>query len=162
MTENEYTKDVVGYEGLYTVNVLGQIWSIKRNKYLTPCNNKFGYPCVCLYKNGKARSEKVHRIVAKAFILNPLDKPQVNHIDGNKENNKVWNLEWCTDGENQKHAFAMSLRRGHKVRIIETGEVFSSLVECAKAINGSNADISRCLLGKTETHKGYHFERVVE
>ena len=162
MSEKEYVKDVVGYEGLYTVNALGQIYSIKRNKYLVPCPNRFGYSCVCLYKDGKNKSEKVHRIVAKAFIANPLGKPQVNHIDGDKENNRVWNLEWCTNKENQKHAFAINKRSGYKVKIIETGQVFSSLVDCAKAINGSNSDISRCLLGKTKTHKGYHFEKVVE
>lgn len=162
MTESEYVRHVVGYEGLYVVNALGQIYSVKREKFLVPSNNKFGYPCVCLYKDGKSKQHKVHRIVASAFILNPMNKPQVNHIDGNKENNRVWNLEWCTNRDNQKHAVAINIGNCYKVRIVETGEIYPSLVECAKAIGGSNADISRCLLGKTKTHKGYHFERVVD
>ena len=87
MTEKDCIRDVIGYEGLYTVNVLGEIYSVKSKKKLSPCVNRFGYMNVCLYKNGKQKTEKVHRIVASAFIPNPLNKTQVNHIDGNKKIN---------------------------------------------------------------------------
>ena len=160
MTENDCTRDIPGYEGLYTVNVLGEIYSIKRNKVLIPCENRFGYMNVCLYKDGKQRSEKVHRIVANAFIPNPLNKPQVNHIDGNKKNNCVWNLEWSNCSENVRHAYDSGIRSGVGVRIVETGAEFSSISECARSINGSDADIGKCIYGERETHKGFHFERI--
>ena len=62
-----------------------------------------GYLRVYLYKNGKRKHHKIHRLVAKAFIPNPNNKPQVNHIDGNKQNNSITNLEWVTDEENKLH-----------------------------------------------------------
>lgn len=62
-----------------------------------------GYLRVYLSKNGKRKHHKVHRLVARAFIPNPDNKPQVNHIDGNKHNNSITNLEWVTDEENKLH-----------------------------------------------------------
>ena len=62
-----------------------------------------GYLRVHLYKDGKRKHKKVHRLVANAFIPNPEGKPQVNHIDGNKQNNSITNLEWVTDAENKEH-----------------------------------------------------------
>jgi hypothetical protein len=60
---------------------------------------------ISIYKNGKRKSEKVHRLLAQSFIPNPENKPQVNHIDGDKSNNKLSNIEWCTAKENIQHAF---------------------------------------------------------
>ena len=67
-----------------------------------------GYLRVYLYKNGKRKHHKIHRLVAKAFIPNPEDKPQVNHKDGNKKNNSITNLEWVTDEENKLHRESIS------------------------------------------------------
>lgn len=158
----EIKKDVVGYEGLYLVNELGEVYSVKSGRQLTPCENRFGYLNVCLRKSGKGKTEKVHRIVAKAFIPNPENKPQVNHIDGNKKNNCADNLEWVTNSENKKHAFVSGISKNCiRVRIVETGEEFPTICECARHINGSNANIHACISGKRKTHKGFHFERVV-
>lgn len=162
MTEHDYVRPVKGYESLYTVDALGNVVSVKRNKKLTPCEDKFGYMKVVLSKNGKQCQKKIHRLVAEAFILNPLNKPQVNHIDGDKKNNCVWNLEWCTNSENMHHMYETGMGNGVKVRIVETGEVFNSVFQCAKHINGSDANILHCLQGKRKTHKGYHFERLGE
>lgn len=161
MTGQEYFRPVKGFEGLYEVDVLGNVFNARSKKKLTPCEDKFGYMKLCLRKNGKAYQKKVHRIVAESFILNPLKKAQVNHIDGNKKNNCVWNLEWCTNSENMHHMYEMGLANGIKVKVVETGEVFNTVFQCAKAINGNDADILRCINGKRKTHKGYHFEKVV-
>lgn len=164
MTREKIVRDVVGYEGLYTVDIFGNVVRTKDNKVMRQQQNKFGYMNVSLNKDGRQHQHKVHRVVAEAFISNPLNKPQINHIDGDKLNNVVWNLEWTTPKENNIHASDTGLvKTARKVRIVETGEEFSSLGSCARRINGNAGDISRCLDGRgTKTHKGYHFEEVKE
>ena len=95
--ENEVWKDVVGYEGLYQVSSFGKVKRLKNGKerILKPQPNGFGYLFVNLYKNKINKHFKVHRLVAKTFIPNPDNLPQVNHIDEDKTNNHVDNLEWC-------------------------------------------------------------------
>lgn len=72
-----------------------------------------GYTFVQLRKNNKTKCLSVHRLVAMAFINNPKNKPQVNHINGNKKDNNVENLEWCTQGENNAHAYRNGLKKHH-------------------------------------------------
>lgn len=122
----EIWKDVRGYEGLYQVSNLGRVKSLERQvklrqytKNLPEKNmkltlNKRGYLYVHLCKNGKYQGYRVHRLVAMAFIPNPHNKPQVNHIDRNVLNNSVDNLEWCTNAENMKHASATGFRKVKK------------------------------------------------
>ena len=112
----EYWKDIKGYEGLYQVSNLGNIKSIdrsiKRSTSLMKLKSKpisqyvgnRGYPMVSLCINGKCKRYLVHRIVAIAFLPNPLNKAYVNHIDGNKQNSNLENLEWSTPTENSIHA----------------------------------------------------------
>lgn len=102
--ESDYSKDVLGYEGIYTVNKNGDVFSIKRNRFLNPSINKDGYSCVSLSKNGKSKQHRVHRIVAESFLENPENKRTVNHINLNKQDNSLINLEWATDFENINHA----------------------------------------------------------
>jgi len=97
-------KDVVGYEGHYSVTEDGRVWSHKRNRFLVGGDKK-GYRGVLLSKPGEKRVYKtVHRIVAEAYLPNPENRPQINHIDGDKLNNAVSNLEWITAKENLLHA----------------------------------------------------------
>lgn len=108
--EKEIWKDVVGHEGLYQVSNLGRVKSLPRNgtilteKIIKPHLLKSGYLQVELSKNNKMHGYRVHRLVAESFVLNPEQKECVNHIDGDKTNNKVENLEWVTRSENQLHA----------------------------------------------------------
>ncbi len=102
---------VPNYEGLYEVSNLGKIKSINYNhtkveKILAEKSHKSGYKTVVLCKNGEKKNKSIHILVASAFIPNPQKKCQVNHIDGNKSNNCVENLEWVTASENIRHSFA--------------------------------------------------------
>ena len=102
------TKDIKGYEGLYSVSSDGRIWSEYTKKYLSPGCTR-GYLVVSLSKDGTSKSFKVHRLVAEAFLPNYVEGLVVNHIDGNKQNNLVDNLEFVTQKENVRHSFSMGL-----------------------------------------------------
>jgi hypothetical protein len=104
--------EVVGFEG-YRLSSNGDIFSFKRyrnGKLISPYTDKDGYLCISLRVNGSSKAEKVHRAVAKAFIPNPDNLPQVNHKDGNKKNNNVENLEWVSNIQNQRHAWNNNLK----------------------------------------------------
>lgn len=101
----ELWKDVVDYEGLYEVSNYGRVKNKKRDRLLSPHSDRAGYIKVGLYKDGKQKGQFVHRLVAMAFIDNPEEKSDVNHIDGDKSNNHVENLEWNTRSENLTHAY---------------------------------------------------------
>lgn len=121
--KNRIWKDIPEYEGLYQVSNLGEVKSLSKNRnafnsyyvskerILKPALNDSGYKIVVLTKNKKPKSLRIHRLVALAFIDNLENKPQVNHKDGNKTNNNVENLEWCTNGENGKHAYKLGLKK---------------------------------------------------
>ncbi len=103
-------KDVVGYEGLYSVTADGRIWSYgkcnnnQNGKYLKLANHHTGYATVSLRKNKRRHTLVVHRIVAIALLPNPLLLPQINHKNGVKTDNRIGNLEWCTGSQNKLHA----------------------------------------------------------
>ena len=99
-------KFIPGHENYYSINRNGEIWGYRSQKFIIPAANRAGYPVIWL--QGRTRKERkhyyVHRLVALTFIPNPNNKPEVNHIDGNKQNNHVSNLEWVTHQENMQHA----------------------------------------------------------
>lgn len=117
------------YENMYQVSNIGRVRSVDRDVYCEVSPNKLqhifgkvlkqginqkGYPIVYLSKDGKQKTITVHRLVAKAFIENPLSLPQVNHKDGCKTNNYVGNLEWCDNSYNQKHAWANGMQPSYE------------------------------------------------
>lgn len=104
---NELIKDVKGFEGLYQVTANGSVWSIRTSKFLKARPDRDGYMRLGLTKCGKQSTMFIHRIVAEAFIDNPENKPEVNHIDCNRANNKLENLEWVTHAENMEHRSKM-------------------------------------------------------
>ena len=115
---------VRNYEGYYEVSESGEVRSVDRILSVTDqsdrlfkgkilyqtTNVQVEYKQVSLWKNNKGTSLYVHRLVAEAFIPNPQNKPEVNHIDGNRQNNHISNLEWVTSGENSLHAAKTGLR----------------------------------------------------
>lgn len=103
-----------GFENLYKVSESGKVFSVRAARFLKGSLDSYGYPIVSLHNKGYSKSRLVHRLVAKAFIPNPENKPQINHIDGNKQNNHVSNLEWSTNSENIKHAYALGLAASQK------------------------------------------------
>lgn len=117
--EGEIWKDVIDYEGIYLVSNLARVKRImsRKNPTCDIMNNIYhpsGYVHISLTNNGKGRNFKLHRLVAIAFIPNPENKPQVNHIDGNKLNNLPSNLEWNTSKENINHAWETGLSKAKK------------------------------------------------
>jgi hypothetical protein len=100
------TTDIEGYSGIYQVNEHGEVFSHSRKRgNLRPAVNSNGYLSVILCKDGEYKSFTVHRLVAISFIPNPYNLPQVNHIDGDKLNNDVSNLEWVSNQANSQHRF---------------------------------------------------------
>lgn len=97
----------------YLVNKNGDVFSLKSDRLISQRFDRYGYPRVNLYEGVKNHTVTTHRLVAKAFVPNPLDLPEVNHIDGNKANCHASNLEWVTSSGNQKHAFQLGLQVGH-------------------------------------------------
>lgn len=118
----EVWKNVDGYDGMYQISNNGRVKSFQprggdnngkvrtgKAHYLTPSLSTTGYFRVSLVTNNKKKDVKIHRLVAMAFLPNPDNKPYINHKDGNKTNNAVSNLEWCTQTENINHAVKMGL-----------------------------------------------------
>lgn len=105
-------KDIKGYEGLYSADDSGKIYSHKSKRFLTTGNpdSLWNYSYVCLRKNGVSKIYPLHRLIAETFIPNLEGKTIVNHKDGNGRNNCVDNLEWITQKENVAHALANNLK----------------------------------------------------
>jgi hypothetical protein len=148
----EIWKDIPSYEGYYQVSNLGNFKSLPRiikyksnglrnypSKLLLKETTKDNYQRIVLMKENIKNRYMVHRLVAITFIQNPEEKSFINHIDGNKSNNVVSNLEWCTASENMIHADLTGLRdmskhhpsNSRKIKCIETGEIF---ISCLKAL----------------------------
>lgn len=97
-------KPIKGWEDKYLVYSDGRVYSLLRNKFLSPRLSLDGYERVCLFDDGKRYEYRVHRLVAEAFLENPENAPQVNHKDFNRQNNCLENLEWCTNYENVQYS----------------------------------------------------------
>ncbi|AWD92331.1 HNH endonuclease domain protein [Enterococcus phage ZXL] len=171
----EHWRDIKDYEGLYQVSDLGRVKRCKGSysrseRILKPQFNNHGYLRVHLYKNNKPTHIRVHRLVAEAFIPNLENKPEVNHLDEDKTNNMVSNLEWCTRNENVNHGTRNKriskklkvISKGTKIKAIDiaNGEwnEYCSIRECARQLELDSSNIRKCLNGERRHTGGYMFE----
>ena len=167
----EIWKDVVGYEGLYQVSNLGRVRSLDvvdrlgrlhKGKIRVSKDNGTGYQTLPLKHDGKQKMVTVHRMVAIAFVDNPYNLPEVNHIDGDKTNNRASNLEWCDRRYNVKHAVKNGLHTyfgQRKVMCVELNRVFESVKDAEKWVGVKGSRISNvCQLKRgCKTCGGYHW-----
>ena len=143
-------KDIKGYEGIYGITSCGKVWSYKNECFLKPISNKKGYMRVNLCKDGKVKSYKIHRLVAEAYIPNPDNLPQVDHIDENKTHNYVNNLQWITNRNN--------CRKSNNKPILQydLDGNFIREWECAYDVGKvAVKNINHCLNGRTKSAYGY-------
>lgn len=139
----------------YLINTNGEIISKRLKKPLKKRKIKNGYYQVCLCNNKKRKYLLIHRLVAQTFIPNPLNMPQVNHIDENKNNNNVSNLEWCTAQYNTDYSKSTKITAINKKSGLILQE--KSLNEICREYNFDLSNVWRCYKGKQKTHKGFVF-----
>ena len=148
----EVWKDIKGYEGTYQVSSYGRVRS--KNGIRKPQRDKYGYYQIGLHKNGNRKFFKVHRLVAQAFIPNINNFPQINHKDEDKSNNKVNNLEWCTNKYNMNYG-TRNEKAGNsiskKVICVTTGEKFSSAKKAGEKYNVDQSSIAKNCRNKLKT-----------
>ena len=155
----EIFKDIKGYEGLYQISNLGRIKSLNYNrtgkeKLLKQNINSNNYCKITLSKNNVRKNYCTHVLVAKTFIENPNRLPCINHIDGNKQNNHIDNLEWVTYKQNTEHAYKHNLMKHFKVKVIQYDKNMN--------VNTSKMNIIKCCKGVNKTAKGYIWKYLKE
>lgn len=169
----ETWKDIADYEGLYKVSSHGKVYSCITGKILNTRLSSSGYLKVQLYKNNQPKTVYIHRLVASSFLDKKSENLEVNHIDGNKTNNNIENLEWVTKSENQIHAIKNNLRKSSPM-LGKTGRKnpkskpvlqfsmqgkflaeYACISEAARSVNCKHSSISACLSGRKKTAAGY-------
>ena len=166
--EKEIWKTIKEYPD-YEVSNLGYVHRKGRASPLKAGSHSMGYLQVGLSHNGKHTTRSVHRLVAQAFIPNTKNKPQTNHIDGNKQNNIVSNLEWCTPKENASHAYETGLIKDFSFKIKpvvaymgEVMHIFESLNQAERETGTLTGDISLCCSNKKgrKTANGFYWRYI--
>lgn len=174
---DEIWKDIIGYEGLYQISNLGRVKSLGNNKSrkekilkLTKKRvKKSTYYTVNLHKNGAVENFRVNRLVAQAFIPNPYNLSDVNHIDEDTLNNVVSNLEWLSHKDNcnygtrntrMSESNTNNLKRSKQIVCIETGIIYPSVHEASRKLNINYGNLYRALKHKEKTCGGYHWDYI--
>lgn len=161
MTKHEIWSQHPTYTN-YEISTSGQVRRIYKNhsRKLTPYTGTDGYVYVTITIKCISHSRAVHRLVAQTFIPNPENKPQVNHLDGNKTNNNLLNLEWATSSENIMHSYKTKLRKPphqKKIMCLETKEIYESIHSAERATGVCFANISACCRKKIKSAGDLHW-----
>lgn len=146
--------------GNYLVYQDGRVYSINRNIFLKPAYDERGYLRIGLSNNGVSKTYKLHRLVAEMFIPKIEGKTQVNHINGIKDDNRVENLEWCNNAENQKHAWDNGLNKSSYKKIVldtNTGVFYESATELAKVLGINRITLMGRLNGSKRPMNNYKY-----
>lgn len=158
----EIWKDIKGYENIYQVSNFGNVKNTRTNRIIKSKKNSKGYMLVGLYKDGERKNFYVHRLVAIAFLQNPLKLQYINHKDENKENNNVDNLEWCSCSYNNNYGTRnnkVSNANGKLVYQYTTNgfylRTWTTITAAEKYYNISHGKISMCCNGKRKMAGGY-------
>lgn len=149
-------RDIPGFEGLYQVSNLGNVRALNYHysgkvKNLKQFDRGIGYLVVHLCKNGLQKYYYVHRLVGQAFIENPFNFNEINHINENKQDNRVENLEWCSRDQNVRYSKAKRVKCYKNNKLIKEYEAIRDVIKDGF----SQSAVSNCCLGKRMTHKGY-------
>ena len=191
MSNNELWRDIkfvnngkeYDYTGIYQISSRGRVKQLaytdakgnkRKEKIMKNKKDKHGYEFIALTKNYKRNYFSIHRLVALCFIPNPNNLPQVNHIDENKLNNTIGNLEWCTSkyninyGNHNARVVATNKANGTYDKIadkcsipvycITNNTIYKSSCEAARQLNLNQSSITKCLKGKRKSTKGYQFK----
>lgn len=153
-------KDIQGYEGLYAITEDGQVYSIRRKKFLALYKTPKGYFTVHLSKGNVSKGFQVHRLVQEAYLPNPEGLPQVNHKDENPSNNHVSNLEWVTAKQNinyGSHKEKVIKAQSYRVFCEELNKEFLNARIAAEELKLNRQNIQACCNGKRKTCGGYHW-----
>ena len=153
-------KKIYGFE-CYAISNEGDVMNGK-GVVMKPFLSGAGYLQVSLFRNGTRIKKYVHRLVAETFLEKNSYFVEVNHKDGNKTNNRVENLEWCTKKENMNHSYYTLKNRVKPVRCMETGVVYPSIKEAARQTGIHHTSISLCCDGRQKKTHGFRWEFVKE
>ena len=159
--EIEYWRTIPSFP-VYSASNYGRIRNEGTGRIMHVYVDTRGYLSLTLRRDGRQIIQRVHRLVAEAFLGGPHPELDVNHIDGDKTNNCIENLEWCTREENIRHAVSNGLRQGPRrkpIRIAETGEEFGSLRSCADYF-GVDVSTLRWFLKRYGSYRDYHIELI--
>ena len=181
MLMEEIWKPIKGYEGLYEVSNIGRVkslpktveqyygYKITNERILKQSPDRKGYMMAWLYKNKKRNTVKVHRLVANAFIPNPDNKPQIDHINTVKDDNRVCNLRWCTEKENSNNPISYKRNseskfgcKNHHAKSVEQYAINGDYIKTWSCINDvkrelgfHHSHISQCCSGKRNVAYGF-------
>lgn len=164
----EQRQAINGFDGLYEITTNGRVYSVRRGKYLKPRIDRYGYERVVLSVGNKQYHRTIHRLVAETYIPNPYGKPTVNHLNEEKTDNRVENLEWVTVSENDNYGSRnarMALSKCHspvKQRIGRGWRWFVGVKDAARQTGICHSQIAKCCHGKTKTAGGYEWRYVYE
>ena len=154
-------KDIPCFQGKYQANTNGEIRNKKNNNIIKQYINNKGYYTVTLYRNHKSSRYNVHTLIAKTFIKNNDNLPLINHMDGNKLNNNINNLEWCTSRHNIEHAYNNGLKKGCWKRVYQYDKsgkliaIYDSQTLASMITKIKRSDISRSCNSDNSTAGGY-------